>query len=77
VPDFDNRLRGGLNLQQPPIIELQAISIGHCHRVRKVEKKIFAVIGSEANAAAMACIKIQSDSARRLFLRPMSRGVVN
>jgi hypothetical protein len=77
VPDFDNKLCGSLNTEQPPIIELQGISIGHCHRFWKVEKKIFAVISSEANAAAMACVKIQSDSARRLFLRPMSGGAVN
>ena len=29
MPDFDDTLGGGLNLQQPPIVELQAVSIGH------------------------------------------------
>jgi hypothetical protein len=37
MPDLDNKLRGRLNFEPPPIIELQAISIGHCNRVRKVE----------------------------------------
>src|SRR5258708_7455172 len=29
MPDFDNKLGSGLNLEPPPILELQAISIGH------------------------------------------------
>jgi|SRR5882724_3807867 len=37
MPDFDNKLRGRLNLEPPPVVELQAISIGHCNRFRKVE----------------------------------------
>jgi hypothetical protein len=77
VPDFDNRLRGGLNLQQPSILELQGISIGHGHRFRKVEKDIFAVIRCEANAAAMARVEIERDNAGRLLLRPMPRGPMN
>jgi hypothetical protein len=37
VPHFDNQLRSGLNLQPPPVFELQAISIGHGNRFRKVK----------------------------------------
>jgi hypothetical protein len=77
VPDFDNRLRGGLNLQQPSILELQGISIGHGHGFRKVEKDIFPVIRCEANAAAMARVEIERDNAGRLLLRPMPRGPMN
>jgi hypothetical protein len=50
---------------------LQAISIGHRNRFRQVEKDVFAMIRSQANAAAMARIKIESESACRFFLRPM------
>jgi hypothetical protein len=39
---------------------LQAISISHCNRLRKVEKDVFALIRSQANATAMARIKIES-----------------
>src|SRR5215813_10415640 len=57
MPDFDNKLRGGLNLQPPPIFKLQAISVGHRNRFRKVEKDIFALIRGHSNAAAMARVK--------------------
>ena len=77
MPDFDNKLSSGLNLQQPPIVKLQAISIGHRNCFREVEKDIFALIGSQANAAAMARIEIESDRASRLFLRPVSGGAMN
>jgi hypothetical protein len=77
MPDFDNKLSSGLNLQQPPIVKLQAISIGHRNRFREVEKDIFALIGSQANAAAMARVEIESDRASRPFLRPVSGGAMN
>ena len=37
MPDFDNGLRGGLDLQQSPIFKLQGVSIGHRNRFRKIE----------------------------------------
>ena len=77
MPDFDNKLSSGLNLQQPPIFKLQAISIGHRNRFRKVEKDIFALIRSQANAAAMARVEIKSENACRLFLRPEPGGSMN
>jgi hypothetical protein len=58
VPDFYNKLRSGLNLQPPAIFKLQAVSIGHRNRFRKVEKDILALIRSQTNAAAMARVKI-------------------
>ena len=60
-----------------PIFELQAISIGHRNRFRKVEKDIFALIRRQANAAAMTRIKIEGESACRLFLRPKPGGAMN
>jgi hypothetical protein len=77
VPDFYNKLRGGLNLQQPSIVELQGISIGHGYRFWKIEKNIFARIRREANAAAMACVEVERDNAGRLLLRPVPRGAMN
>jgi hypothetical protein len=56
---------------------LQAVPIGHRNRVWKVEKDIFALIRHQANAAAMARVKIESERACRLFLRPMSGGAMN
>jgi hypothetical protein len=59
MPHFDNQLRSGLNLQPPPIFQLQAISIGHGNRFRKVEKDIFAFVRSQANTAAMTRVEIE------------------
>jgi hypothetical protein len=58
MPDFDNGFRGGLDFQPSTIVELQAISVGHRDRFRKVKKYIFASIRCQANAAAMARPKI-------------------
>ncbi len=77
MPDFDNGFRSGLNLQQSPIFKLQGVSIGHGNRFRKIEKDIFALIGSQANAAAMARVEIESDRASRPFFRPVSGGAMN
>jgi len=77
MPDFDNGLRGGLNLEPPPILKLQAISIGHRDRFRKVEKDILALISNQANAAAMARVKIESEGACRPFRRPKPGGSMN
>jgi hypothetical protein len=56
---------------------LQAISVGHRNRFRKVEKDIFSLIRSKANAAAVPPVKIESESACGFFLRPMPRGAMN
>jgi len=77
MPDFDNGLRGGLHLEPPPILELYAIAIGHGHRFGKVEQDIFALIRRQANAAAMACVKIEREGACRLFLGPMSSAAMH
>ena len=77
MPDFDNELRSRPNLQPPPIFKLHAVSIGHRNRFGKVEKDILALIRSQANAAAMARVEVESESACRLFLRPMLGGAMN
>jgi hypothetical protein len=56
---------------------LQAISIGHCDRLRKVEKDIFALIRSQANATAMARVEIERETACRHFARPVPGGAMN
>jgi hypothetical protein len=77
MPDFDNKLRSGLNLEPPTIVKLQAISIGHRNCFWKIEKDIFTLIRSQANAAAMARVKIESERARRLLLWPLSGRAMN
>jgi hypothetical protein len=77
VSDFDDRLRSSLNLQPPPVFQLQAISIGHGNRFRKVKKDIFSLVCSQANTSAVACIKIERQSACRFFLWPMPGRAMN
>src|SRR5215470_13925255 len=77
MPDFDDELGGGVDLQQPPVFKLQGISIGHGNRFRKIEKDLFALIRRQANAAAMTSIEIEREGARRSFLRPISSRAMN
>src|SRR5260370_14320394 len=77
MPDFDNVFGGGLDPEPPPILELQAVSVGHRNRFRKIEKDIFALIRGETNATAMASVKVESDSTRGLFLRPVPGAAMN
>jgi len=44
MPDLDNKLCSGLNLEPSPIFKLQAIAMGHRNRLRKIQKDIFALI---------------------------------
>jgi hypothetical protein len=77
VSDFHNQFRSSLNLQPPPIFQLQAIAIGHRNGLRKVKQDIFAMIRSQTNTAAMARVKIERQSACRFFLRPMAGGAMD
>src|ERR1700739_2265207 len=70
--DFDNELRRSLNLEPSTIFKLQDISVGHSNRLGKVEKDIFALIPSQANAASMPGVEIKSERAGRFFRRPIS-----
>src|SRR5215475_13245813 len=77
MPDFDDKLRGGIDHQQPPVFKLQSIAVRHGNRSRKIEKDIFALIRSQANAAAMTGIEVEREGACRSFLRPMSGRAMN
>jgi hypothetical protein len=77
MSDFDNELRRSLNLEPCTIFKLQAISISHGNRLRKVEQDIFALISSQANAASMARVKIESERSCCVFRRPIPGGSMN
>ncbi len=77
MSDFDNILRSRLNLEPSTIFKLQAISISHSNRLGKVEQDIFALIPSQANAASMARVKIESERSCRVFRWPMPGGLMN
>jgi hypothetical protein len=77
MPDFDNKFRSRLNLEPPPIVELQAIPISHGNRFRKVKQDIFALIRGQTNPTAMAPIKVEVESTSRIFFRPMPGSAMN
>jgi hypothetical protein len=59
VSDFYDRLRSSLNPQPSPVFQLQAISIGHGNRFRKIKKDILSLVRSQANTSAMARVEIE------------------
>jgi hypothetical protein len=77
MPDFDDMLRSGPDLQQPAVFELQRIAVGHRNGFRKVEENIFTLIRSQANAAAMARVKVESERACGRLLWPVSGRPMN
>jgi hypothetical protein len=77
MPDFENRLVSGLNLDPPAVIELQSVSVGHGNCFRKIEKDIFTSVHRKANAAAMALVKIERESSCCFFLRPVPCTAMN
>jgi len=76
MADFDNELGSSLNPQQPPVVKLQAISVGHGNSLREIEKDVFALVRGQANATAMARVEIESDRACSFLVRPMPGGVM-
>src|SRR6266567_1390669 len=77
MPDFDNLLHSGLDLEPSSIVQLQPVSFSHGNRVWKIKKNIVPLISGQAKAAAMARVKIEGKRACRLFLRPVPRGTMN
>jgi hypothetical protein len=63
VTDFDDGFRSSPHLQPPPVLQLQAVSVGHRDSFRQVEKDILSLVGSQSNAAAVTRIEIESESA--------------
>ena len=63
VTDFDDGLRSSPHLQPPPVLQLEAVSVGHRDGFRQVEKDILSLVGCQLNAAAVTRIKIESESA--------------
>jgi hypothetical protein len=77
MPNFDKMLGSSLNHQPSPVFKLQAVSVGHGNSFGKVQKDIFAFVRTQANAAAMARVKIEGQSACCVFLWPMTSGLMN
>ena len=77
VRDLDDRFRGRLNHEPPPIIKLHTIPISHGDRFRKIEKDILSLIRREPNPASVPGIEIERDSACGIFPRPMPGRTMN
>ena len=77
VRDLDNRLRSRLHHEQSPIFKLQGVPVSHCNRFRQIQKHVLALIRNKPDAAAMARVEIERESARRMFRWPMPDGPMN
>jgi len=71
VSDFNEKFGSRLDLQPSSIIELQAIAIGHCNRLRKIEQDLFALVSRHPDATAMARLRVERQSVDRFFFRPI------
>src|SRR5580658_3592501 len=77
VRDIDNRFRGRLNHEPPPIIKLHTVPISHGDRFREIEKDILSLIRRQPNPPPVPGIEIERDSACGIFLRPMPGRTMN
>jgi hypothetical protein len=75
--DFNEKFGRRLDLQPSSIIELQAISIRHCDRFRKIEEYLFALVSRHPDATAMARVRVERQSVDRFFFRPMPGGTMD
>ena len=72
VSGVDDGLRCGSNDEPGPVIELHAVSIGHCDRCGQIEEDVVALIGDQAESPTMSMVEIQRDRASCTFLRPIT-----
>jgi hypothetical protein len=71
MSDFNEKFGSRPDLQPASIIELQAISICHCDRFRKIEENLFALVSRHPDATAVARIRVERQSVDRFFFWPM------
>jgi hypothetical protein len=77
MSDFNEKFGRRLDLQPSSIIELQAISIRHCDRFRKIEEDLFALVSRHPDATAMARVRVERQNVDRFFFRPMPGGAMD
>jgi hypothetical protein len=61
VRDVDDGLRRGPNDQPSPVLELQAIAIGHCGRSREMEEDLVALVGDHADTTTMPIVEVEGE----------------
>jgi hypothetical protein len=64
-PDFDQRLGGGNDLDQPVVVEHQRITAAQRHRLRQVEQEFETARAGHRQPPAMAVVEFQHDSVGR------------
>src|SRR5215472_4353988 len=77
MPDFDNVLGSGLDLQPPSIVQPQPVPVRQGNCLGKVQKDIFSVVRHETNSPAVTCVEIKGESADGLLFRPVSSGAMD
>jgi hypothetical protein len=77
MSNLDHEFGRRPDLQPSTVGKLQAVTVGHGDRPRKVEQHVIALIRHKANAPAMARIKIERKNTRGFIAWPMPGGAVN
>jgi hypothetical protein len=77
MPDLDNQLHRGPDLQPPPIFELQPVSVCHRNGFRKIEEDLFASIRHQTDAPVVTLLEVEREGFDRLVLWPKPGGTMN
>src|SRR5262249_39123258 len=74
---LDDELGRRLDPEPPPVLELEALAVGHRHCLRKIDQDLLAVVGHQSNATAMPRVEGKRERASGQLSRPVPGGSVN
>ena len=77
MADLYHRLRSRLYFEPSPVLQPQAVSIGHGNRLRQIEEHLFALIRYKTNTPAVTLFETKSDRSCSLVLWPAPAGAMN
>jgi len=77
MADLYHRLRSRLYFEPSPVLQPQAVSIGHGNRLRQIEEELFALVGDQTNTPAVTLFETKSDGSCSLVLWPAPAGAMN
>src|SRR5262245_27255115 len=77
MSDVDEGLDGRSNDEPRPVIELDAVSIGHRDRGGQIQQHLVALIGDQTHTPTMPMIEIERDRTGCEFLRPVTCALMN
>ncbi len=70
--DFQQRFRRGANRQPAAVADPQAVAMGHGDGLGQIQQDVFAAIGPQPDAPAVAIVKGQRDAVLGQVHRPVA-----